>query len=136
MQLFRPTGLAELKLVADAGWRRWPPRLPDQPIFYPVLTQDYARKIARDWNSVDRFSGFIGFVTEFELDDAYAGQFEIQTVAGRSHQELWVLAEQLDEFNRHIVGHIRVIESFPGASFEGHVEPRTQLPRGWLLPPI
>jgi len=136
MQLFRPTGLAELKLGADCGWRSWPPRLPDQPIFYPVLTRDYARKIARDWNSVDRFSGFIGFVTEFEIQDAYACKFDIQTVAGRSHQELWVPSEELDDFNGHIVGYIRVVESFPGTSFEGHVDPHTHLPRGWLPPPI
>lgn len=131
MLLFRPTGLVELKLVAEAGWRAWPPRLPDQPIFYPVLSRDYARKIARDWNSVDRFSGFIGFVTEFEIDDDYGKRFDIRTVAGRDHQELWVPAEQLDEFNQHIVGCIRVVEAFPGANFEGRLDAGTHLPWGW-----
>ncbi len=111
MILYRPTGLVELKLLAANQWRAWPPRLPDQPIFYPVLTRDYARKIARDWNSVDEFSGFVGFVTEFDLEDTYAGTFEVQTAAGRAHQELWVPAEQLDAFNAHIVGAIRVIEA-------------------------
>lgn len=48
MTLYRPTGLRELELVRDLGWRRWPPRLVDQPVFYPVLTSEYARKIARD----------------------------------------------------------------------------------------
>lgn len=51
MILYRPTGRAELDLVAASGWRAWPPWLPDQPIFYPVLSFAYAEKIARDWNS-------------------------------------------------------------------------------------
>jgi hypothetical protein len=46
--LWRPTGPKELALVEDSGWRAWPPRLPDQPIFYPVLNEDYATRIARD----------------------------------------------------------------------------------------
>jgi hypothetical protein len=40
--MFRPTGPRELELVAASGWRRWPPRLPEQPIFYPVTNQEYA----------------------------------------------------------------------------------------------
>lgn len=47
--LWRPTGPEELALVEASGWRAWPPRLPEQPLFYPVLNQDYAAKIARDW---------------------------------------------------------------------------------------
>ena len=69
MILFRPTGLRELELVASLGWAAWPARLPDQPIFYPVLGLDYARRIAREWNANDQFSGFVGFVTTFELED-------------------------------------------------------------------
>ena len=40
--LFRPTGQAERDLVEASGWRAFPPRLPEQPIFYPVLTEEYA----------------------------------------------------------------------------------------------
>ena len=47
--LWRPTGPTELDLVRQSGWRVWPPRLPEQPIFYPVLDEDYAVRIARDW---------------------------------------------------------------------------------------
>ena len=129
MLLFRPTGLTEIRLVAESNWRAWPPRLPDQPIFYPVLTLEYARKIARDWNSVDSFSGYIGFVTQFELDDQYASQFQVHTAAGRSHQELWIPARRLDEFNQHIVGQIRPIETFPGPNFNEPVDPETNLPQ-------
>ena len=42
--LWRPTGPEELALVRASGWREWPPRLPGQPIFYPVLNEDYATK--------------------------------------------------------------------------------------------
>jgi hypothetical protein len=78
MILYRPVGLSELRLVAASGWRAWPPRLPHQPIFYPVLTVEYARKIARDWNTVDESSGFIGFVTRFTVEDGPARSFRLQ----------------------------------------------------------
>ena len=78
MLLYRPTGLRELRLVADSGWTRWPPRLPDQPIFYPVLTLSYAVTIARDWNTKDPFSDHVGFVTRFQLDDAFATRYPVQ----------------------------------------------------------
>jgi len=47
---WRPTGPEELALVEASGWREWPPRLPEQPIFYPVLNEEYAARIARDWD--------------------------------------------------------------------------------------
>jgi hypothetical protein len=48
--LYRPVGPDELALIRDSGFHRFPPRLPQQPIFYPVLSESYATKIARDWN--------------------------------------------------------------------------------------
>ncbi len=48
--VYRPTGPEELDLVAKSEFRRWPPRLPEQPIFYPVTNEQYAIEIARDWN--------------------------------------------------------------------------------------
>jgi len=92
MILYRPTGQAELDLVAAADWRAWPPRLPDQPIFYPVLTFDYAEKIARDWNSKSSPPGNIGYVTRFEIDAETAAIYAVQDAGGRAHQELWVPA--------------------------------------------
>src|SRR5215510_6595314 len=59
--LFRPVGLNELSLIWDSGMREFPPRLPHQPIFYPVANRDYATQIARDWNTKD--SSFAGYVT-------------------------------------------------------------------------
>lgn len=129
MILFRPTGLTELRLLAAADWRAWPPRLPDQPIFCPVLTLAYARKIAREWNASDRFSGFVGFVTQFELEEAFSKRYPVQLAGGRAHEELWVPADELEEFNHHIVGQITVIEAFPGPKFAGTLDPITHLPR-------
>ena len=62
MILYRPVGLKELELIADSGFRAYPPRLPHQPIFYPVLTFDYAERIARDWNAKE--APFAGFAAE------------------------------------------------------------------------
>ncbi len=89
--------------------KTFPPRLPEQPIFYPVLNQDYARQIARDWNV--KASGS-GFVTKFEVNTEYLQQFPVEVVGGSIHEELWVPAEQLEEFNSYIVGDIEVVESF------------------------
>jgi hypothetical protein len=107
--LYRPTGPAELRLVQDAGFRAWPPRLPDQPIFYPVTNQAYAEQIARDWNVPA--SGY-GCVTRFEVRRAFMDQFPVQQVGGGTHTEWWVPAERLDELNANIVGLIEVVAEF------------------------
>jgi hypothetical protein len=129
--LFRPVGLKELALIAKAGFRAFPPRLPHQPIFYPVLDLDYARQIARDWNPTDELSGYIGFVTQFSVDEVYASRFPIQIAGSKLHRELWVPAEELDEFNANIVDPVRVVEAFPGARFAGELDPATLLPRSF-----
>ena len=128
MQLYRPVGIKELHLIAASGFTAYPPRLPQQPIFYPVLNQEYAEYIAKEWNTKDIPSGFAGFVTMFEIDDPYAMQFKIQTVGDRTHQELWVPAEELDEFNRHIIDTIQVIDAFYGPQYTGAIDPQTNMP--------
>jgi hypothetical protein len=109
MTLYRPVGPRELELIKASGWREFPPRLPEQPIFYPVTNHAYATQIARDWNV--KASG-AGFVTRFAVDSAYLGRFPVQTVGGAVHTEYWVPAGELPEFNAHIVGLIEVIEEF------------------------
>ncbi len=128
MILYRPVGLGELRLIARAAFRAFPPRLPEQPIFYPVLTLEYARKIARDWNTVDAQSGYVGFVTQFEVDAETAARYPVQVAGGHSHEELWVPAEELTEFNRHILRGISVLEAFTGSGFGGKLDPITHLP--------
>jgi hypothetical protein len=112
LTLWRPVGQAELDLIAGSGWKMFPPRLKGQPIFYPVLNEEYATKLARDWNANDPTSGYVGFVLRFEIDAAYASRFEPRRVGGRGIDELWVPAEELDEFNAHIVGAIQVIAEY------------------------
>ncbi len=46
MTLYRPVGTAELTRIAESGFTAFPPRLPEQPIFYPVLNEAYACEIA------------------------------------------------------------------------------------------
>ena len=110
--LWRPTGPEELKLVEESGWKAWPPRLPEQPIFYPVTTEEYAVKIARDWNVPASGSGF---VTRFEVRKDYLDNYDVQEAGGKAHTEYWIPAEDIDAFNDAIVGKIEVVRSFPEA---------------------
>jgi hypothetical protein len=126
MILYRPVGLKELELIAQANFRAFPPRLPEQPYFYPVLNFEYAEQIARDWNT--KSSAFAGFVTKFEVEPGYARQFEIHIVGNNVHQELWIPAEELDEFNQHLVGQIEVAAAYYGKQFIGTINPQTNLP--------
>ncbi|MEQ8205287.1 MAG: hypothetical protein RIA65_03855 [Woeseia sp.] len=107
--LYRPVGPQELALIEASDYSAFPPRLPEQPVFYPVLNRDYARQIARDWNVRD--SG-AGFVTRFDVERRYLEQFEVQVVGGSQHAELWIPAEELTNFNRHIIGKIAVVDSY------------------------
>ena len=109
MTLFRPVGPKELELIRAGGNRAFPPRLPEQPIFYPVLNEDYAVRIARDWNVKD--SG-AGYVTRFQVRKEFIEKYPIQTVGSSTHQELWIPAEELAAFNQNIVGTIEIIAQF------------------------
>ena len=112
MILYRPVGPKELALIEKSRFRAFPPRLPQQPIFYPVLNFAYAEEIARDWNSTKADTGYRGFVTAFHVDDAYVARFERQIVGGAQHEELWVPAEDLEEFNSQIIGQIEVVARY------------------------
>jgi hypothetical protein len=107
--LWRPAGPEELLLVEESGWTRWPPRLPDQPIFYPVLNEDYAVRIARDWNV--KASGE-GHVTRFSVRQEFLDEFDVQQVGGQTILEYWIPAERLEQLNDNIVGRIEVTRSF------------------------
>jgi len=115
--LYRPTGLQELLLIIESGWKRFPPRLEWQPIFYPVTNQKYADQIAAEWNTKDAFSGFCGIVTKFVLETQYLSKYPIQNVGGSYHNELWIPANELNQFNEHIIGEINVVSVFFGNQF-------------------
>ncbi len=107
--LYRPTGPEELALVAQSGYLRWPPRLPEQPIFYPVTNEAYAVEIARDWNVPQ--SG-TGFVTRFEVLESFMRRYETHIVGAARHEEWWIPAEDLEALNAHLVGRIEIVHSF------------------------
>jgi hypothetical protein len=105
-------GEKEYQLIKQSGFTKFPPRLPEQPIFYPVLNKEYAAEIASKWNTADKNSGYKGYVMEFEIDDEYISRFIVQTVGAHYHKELWVPAEELEGFNSHITGLITVAEVY------------------------
>jgi len=116
VELFRPVGPRELARIHELGDRAFPPRLPSQPIFYPVVNEFYARKIARDWNATKADTGYRGYVTRFLVRADYASRFDVQTVGASWAKELWVPAEALEEFNSNIVGGIEVIAEYDGSA--------------------
>ena len=110
--LYRPVGQKEFDLIASSGFCAFPPRLEWQPIFYPVLNEEYASFIAREWNTNDEFSGFIGYVLRFKVRSSYLADFQVQKVGGASALEYWIPAEDLERFNENIVGEIERIATF------------------------
>ena len=107
--LYRPVGEKELDLIRASGWRSFPPRLPSQPIFYPVLDEQYAAQIARDWNTRE---GGTGYVLRFQVGRSYLDRFPVRIVGARTHREHWIPAEELNDFNQHILGLIEVVNAF------------------------
>jgi hypothetical protein len=107
--LYRPVGPQELALIEASGFAAFPPRLPEQPIFYPVLNEEYATWISQRWNVRDYGSGY---VTRFAVDSEFLKRYPVQRVGAGSAEELWVPAEELEEFNGQIEGRIEVIGEF------------------------
>lgn len=107
--MYRPVGPKELELLQQALFRRWPPRLPEQPIFYPVTNEQYAIEIASRWNVKD---DKVGYVTRFAVRRDFMDRYPIQQVGGSYHTEWWVPAEQLEALNDNIVGQIEVIGEY------------------------
>jgi hypothetical protein len=107
--LWRPVGPSELDLIRNAEMRAFPSRLPEQPIFYPVLSEAYAAKIARDWNVP---ASGAGFVTRFEVRRSFLDRYSPREAGGLAHLEYWIPAEDLPAFNEAIIGEITVIAEF------------------------
>lgn len=110
--LYRPVGQAEFELVCASWFRSFPPRLPHQPIFYPVLSEQYATQIARDWNTKDETSGFVGYVLRFRVRTEFLTHYEIHIVGSSEYREYWIPAEDVQKLNENIVGSIEVISEF------------------------
>lgn len=117
--LYRPVGQLELDLIKESGYKSFPTRLSWQPIFYPVLDYDYACTIANEWNTQDDLNGNVGYVTQFEIPMNYFKKFEEQNVGAKNHNELWVPAEELENFNSKIINGIKIIKTFYGKKYRG-----------------
>lgn len=116
--IYRPVGEKEMILIINSNYAAFPPRLEWQPIFYPVLNEGYANQIASEWNTNDSFGNYLGFVTKFSIDENIFRKYSVQNVGNTMHNELWVPASDLEEFNNSIQGRIEVINVFIGKEFK------------------
>jgi hypothetical protein len=117
--LHRPVGQAEYDLIKGIRFHEFPPRLPEQPIFYPALSEYYAKQIARDWNTKDERSGFVGFVLRFHVKASFLREYEVHIVGSSDHKEYWIPAADLARLNANIVGEIDMIAEFRRKTREG-----------------
>lgn len=125
MKLWRPVGLHELGLIYDNEMRAFPARLPQQPIFYPVLNPEYASQIASSWNTTR--DPHAGYVVAFDVPDEVVAKYPMHQVGGSVHKELWVPAEDLDAVNRVIMGSIVAESAYFGKEFHGYVPDQSGL---------
>ncbi|HEX8178820.1 MAG TPA: hypothetical protein VF525_04680 [Pyrinomonadaceae bacterium] len=109
--LYRTTGRTEVTLIGKSDYRKFPPRLSDQPTFQAMLSEEYALKIARDWQMKYSADGF-AYVVRFRVRSMYLSKFVPRTVGGAQHREYWIPARELYLLNRNIVGLIEVIAEF------------------------
>ncbi|SNR16145.1 ADP-ribosylation/crystallin J1 [Tenacibaculum jejuense] len=118
IKLYRPVGEKEMLLIAESGFEKFPPRLEWQPIFYPVLNEEYASEIASKWNTTDPFGNYLGFVTAFEISEEEFKKYPIENVGGKIHNELWVPADQLESLNEAIQGEIKTLKVYIGKDYK------------------
>lgn len=112
--LYRPVGRKELELIRASGFRAFRPRLAAQPFFYPVLNEEYAIQIARDWNTKDEASGYVGYVLKFDVRAEFLSRYDVHVVGAACHREYWIPAADLEDLNRNIAGRIRIVREFSG----------------------
>ena len=74
-----------------------------------MTNEAYASEIAEKWNAV---GDGVGIVTRFEVEADFLKQYEIHQVGASHHTEYWIPSEDLDEFNRHIIGPIQMVKEF------------------------
>ena len=119
MILYRPVGLKEMELIFDSKCEAFPPRLSNQPIFYPVLNVDYATQIAKEWNT--KSDDNVGYVTQFQVDDKFLKKYEPKIVGNSIHKELWIPSEDLADFNKSIIAKIEIVSAYYGKNYKGYI---------------
>ena len=107
--MYRPLGPAELALVKESGFKKWPPRLQGQSIFYPVANETYAKEITIQWNVRDYG---VGYVARFSVRKPFVENYLLHKVGNKEHYEWWIPAEDLEELNRNIVGKIDIVGEY------------------------
>lgn len=122
-ELYRPVGEKEMILIIESEFSKFPPRLEWQPIFYPVLNEQYACDIASQWNTTDEFGNYLGIVTKFEISEDEFLKYKVENVGAKHSNELWVPSENLEQFNKSIIGKIEVTKIFVGSKFESANHP-------------
>ncbi|MGA9378201.1 MAG: hypothetical protein WBV73_05480 [Phormidium sp.] len=128
MLAYHPVGFKELGLISSANFEAFPFPFPSQPIINLILDLEYAKKIARDWNTKSNGCAS-SFVTQFEVNDSYVKKFSMQPVGNKNLPDLSITAEELTELNRHITGEIKVVDAYYGDDFCGEIDPKTNLPK-------
>lgn len=109
ISLYRPVNKQELNLIIESNYKMFPPRLPQQPFFYPVLNEEYATKITKEWN-VPAYG--IGYVTKFKVKKIHLLKYKIHNVGGEKIDEYWIPSDELEDFNNNIVGNIEIIGEY------------------------
>ena len=71
---------------------------------------EYAREIARQWNTRGAESGHVGVVLRFTVPASILEKYPARTVGAGRHEELWVPAGDLEAFNAALIGPIEVVE--------------------------
>ncbi len=113
--LYRPVGQAEMDLIRASGFREFPPRLPEQPIFYPVLTEEYATQIARDWNTKDERSGFAGYVLRFQVRSDFLQKYDVHVVGSAGASRILDPGRGFARAHANVVGRIGIVSEFHGS---------------------
>jgi len=94
------SALADLRNIIDYLTENW--------------TQKEIRTFAKKLDKRNVRAYGVGHVTKFNVNADYLMKFEVQKVGGLIHNELWVPAHELEEFNNNIVGLIELIETHTG----------------------
>ena len=111
MELYRPLSAEEYNAVAEKGFRGFPPRSAEQPLFAALLSQTGAKKIARHMR-IEKQAEHTAYVVSFLVDDAYIRQFPVQQDDEPDFRALWIPAEDVEILNQHLIGKIRIIERY------------------------
>lgn len=79
----------------------------------------YSEQIAKQWNA-RQYSA--GYAVGFTMPGTFMDRYETQTIAYEEHREYKIPVAELDVFNSHIQGRIRVAAAF--AETNEHSEQR------------